>query len=252
MEKSGEKATRSPNRKPKKNIVTFPQTAPDAFSKPSTPPVAPEMQVPKPVDGLGTCERATVKFLGRYKIGVRQYQICAKISDVIHRGIGGRQRAIETLKFSKHPDAQKLLEFCERLKWITREQVPLEALCLAAGVDTTTIAGALITAARDVSRMESALITMREHPNMVEATARWGQMFADNAKDREMMHKAVGWLPAAKGSSINLNVFGPNQTPKEDEEEDDGVPTLEGVFGSDPREIEDFGNRRRALLESGK
>jgi hypothetical protein len=36
------------------------------------------------------------------------------------------------------------------------------------------------------------------------------------------------------------------------EEEDDGTPTLEGVFGSDPMEIENWGEERRKLLEAGK
>ena len=254
MEKSGEKATRSRNPKQRKNIVNFPPISQAGFSKPSTPPietVPSEMGIPAPVDGQTASEKKLMKFLGRYKIGKRSYELSAKIGDVIYRAIGGKNRAIETLKFSKNPQAVKLLEFCERLSWSTRDSIPIEALCLCAGVDPTTIAGALVLAARDVSRMESALITMREHPNMVQATAHWGQMFADNAKDREMFHKATGWLPASKGSSVNVNVFDPKQVAGS-EEEDDGTPTLEGVFGSDPMEIENWGEERRKLLEAGK
>jgi hypothetical protein len=257
MEKSGDKATPSPNLKRRKNIVTFPATNPDASPKPSPPPS--ETPAPDPQIGLTAAHKALMKFLGRYKIGIRRYETCAKIGDVVLRGIGSRQRAFETLKFSKHPDAQRLLLFCSRLGLAARTNLPLEALCLAAGVDPIAIAGALVTSARDLSRMESALVTMREHPNMVEATARWGQMFADNAKDREMMHKAVGWLPTPKGSRINVNLFDPKLGVRsddgredDDDELDDGVPTLEGVVGSDPMEIENWGERRRALLEAGK
>ena len=254
MEKSGEKATRSPNRKARKSTGNSRQTSRGASSKPSPRRGANvlRMTIPDPTDGVSASEKIVMKFLTRYKIGKRQYEMCAKIGDVIYRAIGGRQRAIETLKFSKNPEAQKLLAFCERLNWRTRQDIPIEALCLSAGVDPTTIAGALVMAARDVSRMESALITMREHPNMVEATARWGQMFADNSKDREMMHKAVGWLPAAKGSSVNVNVFDPKQQVTGEDDDDDGVPTLDGVFGSDPMEIENWGESRRKLLEAGK
>jgi hypothetical protein len=209
------------------------------------------MTIPAPADGMTCSERVVTKFLSRYKIGKRAYEMSAKIGDVIYRAIGGRQRAIETLKFSKNPDAQKLLAFCERLAWGTRETIPIEALCLAAGVDPTTIAGALVLAARDVSRLESSLITLDKHPDVVRATAFYAGL-PDNSKDREMFHKAavVGWLPTPKGSSVNVNVFDPRQAPSEDED-DDGVPTLEGVFGSDPMEIENWGERRR-LLTQGK
>jgi hypothetical protein len=122
---------------------------------------------------------------------------------------------------------------------------------MAAGVDPTTIAGALVLAARDVSRLESSLITLDKHPDVVRATAFYAGL-PDNSKDREMFHKAavVGWLPQPKGSSINVNVFDPKQVSSDDEDED-GVPTLEGVFGSDPMEIENWGERRR-LLTQGK
>ena len=104
-------------------------------------------------------------------------------------------------------------------------------------------------AARDVSRMESALVTMREHPSVVQATADFGKASEFASKDREMFHKAVGWLPASKGSSVNVNVFDPKHVSGEEEEED-GVPTLEGVFGSDPMEIEEWGERRRLLTQN--
>jgi len=211
------------------------------------------MTIPKPDDGMSCSERVIIKFLNRYKIGKRAYELSPKISPILERAIGGRQRAIETLKFSANPEAKKLLEFCERLSWSTRDQIPIEALCLCAEVDPTRILGAIVLAARDVSRAESSLITLQEHPNMVRATAWFGQSLADASKDREMFHKAavVGWLPTPKGSSINVNVFDPKQV-SGDDEDDDGVPTLEGVFGSDPREIENWGEDRRKLLEAGK
>lgn len=230
-------------------------------SKPSQPPTetVTEMKIPAPVQ-----DKILVQFLGRHKIGKRQYEITAKIGDIIFRAIGGRQRAIETLKFSRHPDAQKLLEFCEKLSWNTRQDVPIEALCLAAGVDPTTVAGALVMAARDVSRLESSLKTFAGHADVVQATIRdavdrvpilnlLGEVVGysrGSSKAQEMMHKAVGWLPQPKGSSININTFGPPSV--ESDDEDDGTPTMEDVFGSDAMEIEGWGEQRRRLLEAGK
>ena len=94
MEKSGEKATHSRNRKPRKNIVNFPKASQADSSKPSPPPAAPEMSIPPPADGLASSERAVIKFLNRYKVGKRGYEMSAKIGDIVYRAIGGRQRAI--------------------------------------------------------------------------------------------------------------------------------------------------------------
>jgi hypothetical protein len=223
------------------------------------------MKVPEPVDLVGN-EKILMKFLGRHKIGKRQYETSPKIGEIINRAIGGRQRAIETLKFSKHPDAQTLLACCEKLAWGTRDQIPIEALCLAADVDATTIAGALVMAARDVSRLESSLKTFASHPDVVDATVkdaterapvmdRHGNLVGympASSKAQEMVHKAVQWLPQPKGSSININTFGAPHVAAEEDDDDDGAPTMEGVFGSDPMEIEQWSERRRGLLEAGK
>jgi hypothetical protein len=245
MEKSGEKATRYRSRKPRKNIVTFPPL-PDASSKLST---APEMVVPDTRSTSTTADAYLSRFLTQYKIGKRQLENCPKIEEKLRKVIGGRLRAIETLKFSPHPDAKKLLEFCQRIKFANREKVPFEAMCLAAGVDVVTIWGALILAARDVSRAESALITMMEHPEVVQATVDFAKKSEFASKDREMVHKAVGWLPTPKGSNINVNVFDPHKEAEEDGGED-GAPDLDDIFGSNPMEIEGWGNDRRKLLEA--
>lgn len=223
------------------------------------------MKVPEPVDLVGN-EKILMKFLGRHKIGKRQYETSPKIGEIIYRAIGGRQRAIETLKFSKHPGAVTLLAFCEKLSWATRDQIPIEALCLAADVDATTIAGALVMAARDVSRLESSLKTFVSHPDVVNATVkdatertpildRSGTLVGyapASSKAQEMVHKAVQWLPQPKGSSINIfGAIGSTHV-QVDEDDDDGAPTMEGVFGSDPMEIEQWSERRRGLLEAGK
>ena len=257
MEKSGKKVSRSRNQKPLKNIVNFPQTSQADSSKPlpqrkeAQPPVRPkDMAIPKPSDGLTASKKKLMRFLGNHKIGKRAFEMSAKIDPILNRTIGGRLRAIETLKFSKDPAAIRLLEFCEKLDWNTRQELPIEAFCIAAGVDPTQILGAIILAARDVSRAESALITMREHPDVVEATAVFAKNGPDNAKDREMFHKAAGWLPTPKGSNINVNVF----DPKKDVEgsEDDEGPDIDGVFGTDVMEIENWGNDRQKLLANGK
>lgn len=245
MPNSSTKTTRQKKSpKPSKSTANSREDLNVESQQPLPRPVA--MSIPVPDAALA--EVKLRKFLARYKIGIRQYELTAKIGDIIQRGIGGRTRAIDCLKFSNNPQARQLLEFSQKLSYATQESIPIEALCLAAGVDTTTIAGALVMAARDVSRMESALIAMREHPNVVSSTAFYAGL-ADNSKDREMMHKAVGFLPTPKGSSVNVNIFGDK---KESAEDDDDGPTIDELFVSDPLEMENWGESRRKLLEAGK
>ena len=60
------------------------------------------MRIP-PSDGLSYTERVVVKFLARYKIGKRTYDLAPKIGDILERALGGQRHAIEKLKFSPNP-----------------------------------------------------------------------------------------------------------------------------------------------------
>lgn len=220
------------------------------------------MTIPSPVEGT-VSEVVLRKFLARYKVGIREFELTPKINDIVHECIGGRFRAIETLKFSSNPSARALLEFCSKFSPDKINSLPIEALCLAAKVEVATIAGALIMASRDVWKMKSALNTMRLHPQIVEETAFNATrqvlknsegvvtgIIAGSEKAQEMFHKAVGWLPTPKGSSVNVNVFDPHKSAEDDD--DSEAPSLDAVFDNDPREIENWGDSRRKLLESGK
>jgi hypothetical protein len=204
-----------------------------------------EMSIPPEREDV---EQKLKKFLIRYKVKFRDYEICPKISDIIRECIGGRIQAYETLKFSSHPSAKTLLEFSQKINVASLMAIPIEAVILAAGVEVHVIAGALVMAARDESKMKAALITMREHPEVVKMTAEVARMKTPHAsKDREMMHKAVGWLPSPKGSSVNVNVFDKSRD-VDGEDEDDAV-SIEGVFDSDPKQLENWGESRRRLLD---
>jgi hypothetical protein len=190
------------------------------------------------------------KFLRDHRAKREDYENCAKIEPLLRRTIGPRLKVMETLKFSSDPSARSLLDKYLAIPPTVRCQLPIEAICLAARVDPTQILGCLILAARDASRAESALKTAMEHPAVIDSTVRSAKLIGpDGVKDREMMHKAVGWLPTPKGSVYNFNM-GNKQASEED---DDSPPTdIDQVFGHDPKEIEDWSDNRRKLLEAPK
>ena len=206
------------------------------------------------------------KFLHKRSLSKRDYDLAPKIEDLARKVVGDRARIFDTLKFSSDPQARAFLEFVWGCRPETRDRIPLEALCLAAKIHPLQLLGALVAGARDTSRMESALKTMIAHPEVVDrtiqaATEREPVMMNGvvvghthgSVKDRELVHKAVGWLPSPKGSSINVNLFGDQgHRLQEPTEEDDGESLMDSVFGHDAREIENWGESRRRLLEAPK
>lgn len=264
MENSGERATHPPNPKRHRSTGTSQQTSPEGSSKPSPKPARtdpPELPVVLTED-----EVRLNKFLRQRNISKRDFGLAPKIGETAKKIIGDRTRIFETLKFSPEPDARKFLEFVWGLGVENQEKLPIEALCLAADVHPLKLIGALLVGARDTSRMESALKTMIAHPEVVDrtiqaATEREPIVMNGNiighthgsVKDRELVHKAVGWLPSPKGSSINVNLFGDQGHRLQEPAEDDGEESLmDSVFGHDAREIENWGEDRRRLLEAPK
>ena len=189
------------------------------------------------------------RFLYRYRISRRDFTLAPKVEETLRPIIGGRDRIMETLTFSSDPAARCLLELWERHSIESQLKIPFEAFCLAAKVDIHRMVGILVTSTREITKMKSAMKTMLAHPDIVDSTVRKAKRL-DGTKEKEMIHKAVGWLPSPKGSSINLN-FGQQAPPEEPEEEVDHTD-IDQIFGFDSLEIENWGNQRAKRLESRK
>jgi len=110
----------------------------------------------------------------------------------------------ETAAKNGDPDADKLLRAYYKLT--RREQVNHmpEQLCDLAGVKPEELFGIVATELWRTARMEANLIVAAAYPKVIERTAKLAET-KNGFKDRELFHKATGFLPQPKGPSINID-----------------------------------------------
>lgn len=169
--------------------------------------------------------------------------------------MGNQRKAMETLRFSTDPECVKLCQTYFAMSKDDQENLPLEIPCLGIGVSPQHILGQLILSARDASRAESALILINRNPDVLRATANFGERYAENVKDREMILKATGTLPSPAGSQVNVTVFQKDKEPEEDGDygdDEDSSDLPSDVFEYGAKTIDGWGDQRRQLMDKDK
>ncbi len=94
-----------------------------------------------------------------------------------------------------------------------REQATImpEQLCELAGVKPDVLFGAVCQQLWAASRMEANLITAISFPRVIERTAK-SAMTKGGVKDREMFHRATGFLPQPKTQAPSVVITNNPQT----------------------------------------
>lgn len=209
--------------------------------------------IPKPSTAmLEPAEARVARALWKFQIPESVWKASPEITPIIWRTMGNQKKAMENLRFSEDEDVKELLKIYYAMTQDEQEKLPLEIPCLAAKVSPWHILGQLVTAYKDVSRMESALILIGENPEILRASAAFGKALPSAVKDREMILKATGTLPSPAGQSINLNFgqqkeqdYGPEVDPEDSDLESD-------VFNYDTKTIDGWGEDRRKLMDTDK
>lgn len=117
----------------------------------------------------------------------------------LFKGIGGQERIFEYLGGSEDKDARTLLDLRKRLNERQRRHVPFEAYCIAAGLSVKKVFGLISAEAMDQEEMAKQLLFRVRHTEVLQATI-------DNAldplgsTDRNMLHKAAGFVPVPKNT----------------------------------------------------
>jgi hypothetical protein len=109
------------------------------------------------------------------------------------------------LKFSDSLEAKAVVELYYSLAKHTRDLVPLEAYCLAANVSTRRLFEVLMQACASVSQLASNITATINHPAVVEKTVEMA-LTDEGYKDRVVLHRATGFLPAPKGAQTNITI----------------------------------------------
>lgn len=115
----------------------------------------------------------------------------------LFKSIGGSEKVIEFLAGSEEPEARAIVELRRRLNRDQAKAVPFEAYCIAANVPTKKMFGIIAAEAADQSAKATSLLADATHPMVVEATVK-NALDPLGSKDREMLHKAKGFVPIPK------------------------------------------------------
>lgn len=115
--------------------------------------------------------------------------------------------AAQLLGMSDSPEAVAWMKVWNtpELDQMDHNMLPLEAYCLAAKVSPSTISDIVLAMKVRRAQARSVAKTAARHPDVVEKTIDFA-MLPGGEKDREMVHKAAGWLPTPKGAVTNVNV----------------------------------------------
>jgi len=102
-------------------------------------------------------------------------------------------RPLDCLEFSDDPDARKVLSVYRSVPTSYRKLLPIEAYCLAAKVSPGQVLEFLTVIAVREGARASAILASILHPSVVKKTVERA-LQEDGAKERMMLHKAVGFL----------------------------------------------------------
>lgn len=215
--------------------------------------------------------------LDRLGVEPEQLDAAARITDILSSVFktGKKAPRLQILNFlaaSPSPAARSYLDKYREMGVRDRESVPIEAICIAAGVDPLQILGAILMAAKSLKAQESALKAIIAHPDIVEATINAatkgspvivdGRPYLDKNGDplmlgfgddraQKMMHEAVGFLPTKQGSNIAINLGIPGAQPTKELSEggDDEMESFEEAFPTISGKLESWSENRRMLTE---
>jgi hypothetical protein len=212
-------------------------------------------------------------------VDIEDLDASPRITDVLSSafGTGKRVPRVQTIQFlraSPSADARAFLEVYWKMGVRDRENVPIEAICIAARVNPLAILGAVLTAAKTLKSQESALKAIMAHPDVTQATidaATKGvpllvngapiigkdglpvMMGYGDLKAQRTIHEAVGFLPTKNGSNIAFNLsLGPGGAKQDDNSEgDEELESFKEAFPTISGELEEWSENRR-LLTDGK
>jgi len=150
-----------------------------------------------------------VTSLTAYRIlGVAPNDVAAapKISRLVDKLPEGKLTLLEVLRASDAPEARRFIAIYDDLTLpsYVRRYVPLEGFALAAGLSPTRLWEVTLQAYRKQTEQLGALRAAMHHEQIVDKSSD-AALGNEGIEDRMAHLKHMGFLPAAKGSTININ-----------------------------------------------
>jgi hypothetical protein len=108
------------------------------------------------------------------------------------------------LEGSEEPEAQAVIKLYRKMPKYWVRHVPLEAYAVAAKISPTKLFGLIAEEMMDEGQKTIELLTRASHPEVVQKTIQMA-LKPSGVKDREMIHRAIGFLPTPKNSCTVVN-----------------------------------------------
>jgi hypothetical protein len=171
------------------------------------------------------------------------------ITGILREG-GVEGRVWEYLEASEHPDARVLVKIHDTLPARVAPACPIEAVCIAAGMETRKVLGLVMEEVFVQAGQTGRLLAAARHGEVVQAAIDMA-VSPGGTQERKMILQHSGFLPVPKTSIVNVRgdhaVVGGNQqnlavlAPVED-----AIKRLSDRFGelSPPEDAEIAGNDR--------
>jgi len=175
-----------------------------------------------------------------------------RITDEVRKILTGIRNANPTapsdyiyyLRATDAKEARVFLDVYDSIPRIYARTLPIEAFCVAANISPLRIIEILVSTCVRLNTQAAAIIAASNHPRVVDKTVEMA-LTDDGIEDRNVLHKAVGFLPTPKSAQTTINVQ-QNATAQAS-----AAPQIAVVAAPPPeqtiRKLADRFNERRAL-----
>lgn len=126
------------------------------------------------------------------------------ISHILCYAEGGIDTVVQSLRGYDEEDAQAFIEKYDAISPSDREKLTIEEIATAAGIRTLDLLAVATKALFIENQTISAIIAATSHPKVVEKSVAMAKQ-PGGVRDREMLHTAMGFLPAPKGATFITN-----------------------------------------------
>ncbi len=145
--------------------------------------------------------------------------------NMVLRGVGGFEGALEYIGLLAHNDEKymRLMYLISNASVSDRKVLKAGDWLKAADIDPSDFVGDIARIAYKMNADAGAFIAAVAHPQIVSAAVKSARKVKGGVKDREMLFKAVGFLPVPKSANIHLHA----NTAVVEEEKTEGMPSFE-------------------------
>lgn len=144
--------------------------------------------------------------LRKYELDPETVESLPSISHILEAAEGGLPQVIKCLRGSKDETAQAFIRAFNKLSETERRYLTIEETCLVAEVEPFDLLATAVKALCEQEKMTGEVITATAHSRVIKKTIQMA-LQDKGVRDREMFHRATGFIPTPAGSTTIFNRF---------------------------------------------